>query len=220
MRLLLFQTYQNDLIQKYKYISHFFKTLRRLLHENLPIYSAWNRRGHRRITVLIIIISIHAVTDGYYRTIGWRTKVIFGPVEHRRNLTTRDVPLNQIVEKHFRVREVVLLGGRLNTTYPYLNLVTKKGACDLLEQRSGLNCFILKSGKLLLVIQLSSLIKAFVLLNKIICWDGYSKILFQLVSPFAGKITFLEMPQVGKGKNSYASVTSYPALTFFTVSVH
>ena len=71
------------------------------------------------------------------------------PVEHRRNLTTRDVPLNHLVGKRFRVGEVVLLGGRLNTPCLYLNLVTKKGVCDLLEHRSGLNCSILKSGKII-----------------------------------------------------------------------
>ena len=69
------------------------------------------------------------------------------PVEHRRNLTTRDVPLNHLVGKRFRVGEVVLLGGRLNTPCRYLNLVTKKDVCDLLEHRSGLNCSIFKSGK-------------------------------------------------------------------------
>ena len=71
------------------------------------------------------------------------------PVEHRRNLTTRDVPLNHLVGKRFRVGEVVLLGGRLNTPCRYLNLVTKKDVCDLLEHRSGLNCSILKSGQVI-----------------------------------------------------------------------
>ena len=68
-------------------------------------------------------------------------------VEHRSNLTTRDVPLNHLVGKRFWVGEVVLLGGRLNTPCRYLNLVTQKDVCDLLEHRSGLNCSILKSGQ-------------------------------------------------------------------------
>ena len=68
------------------------------------------------------------------------------PAEHRRNLTTRDVPLNHLVGKRFRVGEVLLLGGRLNTPCRYLNLVTKKDVCDLLEHRSGLNCSILENG--------------------------------------------------------------------------
>ena len=68
-------------------------------------------------------------------------------VEHRRNVTKRDVPLNHLVGKRFRVGEVVLLEGRLNTPCRCLNLVTKKDVCDLLEHRSELNCSILKGGK-------------------------------------------------------------------------
>ena len=34
-------------------------------------------------------------------------------MEHRRNLTVLDFPLNQIVGKRFRVREEVLFGGSL-----------------------------------------------------------------------------------------------------------
>ncbi len=49
--------------------------------------------------------------------------IILEPTEHRRNLTTRDVPLNQLVGKRFRVGEVLLIGGRLNTPCRYLNLV-------------------------------------------------------------------------------------------------
>lgn len=70
-------------------------------------------------------------------------------VEHRRNLSKRDLPLNHLVGKRFRVGEVVLLGGRLNTPCRYLNLVTQKNICDLLEHRSGLNCSILKSGQVI-----------------------------------------------------------------------
>ena len=68
-------------------------------------------------------------------------------VEHRRNLSKRDLPLNHLVGKRFRVGEVVLLGGRLNTPCHSLNLVTKKDVYDLLEDTSELNCSILKGGK-------------------------------------------------------------------------
>lgn len=76
----------------------------------------------------------------------WDYNIIVEPTEHRRNLTTRDVPLNHLVGKRFRVGEVLLLGGRLNTPCRYLNLVTKKNICDLLEHRLGLNCSIVESG--------------------------------------------------------------------------
>ena len=74
--------------------------------------------------------------------------IILEPAEHRRNLTTQDVPLNHLVGKRFRVGAVLLFGGRLNTPCRYLNLVTKKDVCDLLEHRSGLNCSILGGGKI------------------------------------------------------------------------
>lgn len=68
------------------------------------------------------------------------------PQEHRRNLTTRAVPLNHLVGKRFRVGETVLEGGRLNTPCRYLELVTGKTVCDLMEHRSGLNCRIIEGG--------------------------------------------------------------------------
>ncbi len=63
--------------------------------------------------------------------------------EHRRNLTTEDVPLNHLVGKRFRVGSAILEGGRLNTPCRYIDMVTGKTICDLLEHRSGLNCRII-----------------------------------------------------------------------------
>jgi MOSC domain-containing protein YiiM len=40
------------------------------------------------------------------------------PNEHRRNLTTRGVPLNHLVGQYFRVGDCVLYGGRLNVPCP------------------------------------------------------------------------------------------------------
>ncbi len=66
--------------------------------------------------------------------------------EHRRNLTTRAVPLNHLVGRQFRVGHTVLEGGRLNWPCRYLDLLTKKSVCDLLTHRSGLNCKIIEGG--------------------------------------------------------------------------
>jgi hypothetical protein len=41
-------------------------------------------------------------------------KVELAPGDHRRNLTTLDVPLNHLVGKRFKVGDAVLFGGRLN----------------------------------------------------------------------------------------------------------
>jgi hypothetical protein len=49
------------------------------------------------------------------------------PHEHRRNLTTRGVPLNHLVGQYFRIGECVFYGGRLNIPCIYLeNLLAKK----------------------------------------------------------------------------------------------
>ena len=68
------------------------------------------------------------------------------PHEHRRNLTTRDVPLNHLVGRRFRVGETLLEGGRLNVPCKYLqDLLDKKVFVPLLN-RSGLNCRIIEGG--------------------------------------------------------------------------
>ena len=49
------------------------------------------------------------------------------PHEHRRNLTTRGVPLNHLVGRYFRVGDCVLHGERLNVPCLYLeDLLGKK----------------------------------------------------------------------------------------------
>ncbi|MEM6373163.1 MAG: MOSC domain-containing protein [Pseudomonadota bacterium] len=72
--------------------------------------------------------------------------IVLDAQEHRRNLTTRDVPLNHLVGKQFRVGDVVLEGGRLNYPCRYIDMITRKTICDLLEHRSGLNCRIVTGG--------------------------------------------------------------------------
>jgi MOSC domain-containing protein YiiM len=68
------------------------------------------------------------------------------PVEHRRNLTVRGVPLNHLVGKRFRVGPVVLESTRLNFPCKYLELVTGKPVYEPLLNRSGLNCIIVEGG--------------------------------------------------------------------------
>jgi MOSC domain-containing protein YiiM len=70
------------------------------------------------------------------------------PAEHRRNLTTRGVPLNHLVGRYFRVGECVLYGGRLNVPCRYLEDVTGKKVFKPLLNRSGLNCRIVVGGVL------------------------------------------------------------------------
>ena len=72
--------------------------------------------------------------------------IVLAPGEHRRNGTTRGVPLNHLVGNYFRIGDCVLYGGRLNVPCLYLeNLVGKKVFKPLLN-RSGLNCRIVTGG--------------------------------------------------------------------------
>ena len=69
-------------------------------------------------------------------------QVELAPAEHRRNLTTRGVPLGHLVGKRFKVGEVVLTGGRLNFPCRYLEKLLGRPVYTPLLNRSGLNCRI------------------------------------------------------------------------------
>ena len=64
------------------------------------------------------------------------------PADHRRNLTTRGVPLSHLVGKRFKVGEAVLIGGRLNFPCRYLEKLLRQPVYTALLNRSGLNCRI------------------------------------------------------------------------------
>lgn len=70
------------------------------------------------------------------------------PQEHRRNLTTRNVPLNHLVGRRFRVGETLLEGGRLNVPCKYLQELLDKKVFVPLLNRSGLNCRIIEGGRI------------------------------------------------------------------------
>lgn len=72
--------------------------------------------------------------------------VVIQPIDHRRNLTTRGVPLNHLVGKRFRVGDAVLKGGRLNFPCKYLEELLEKPVFLPLYNRSGLNCTIETGG--------------------------------------------------------------------------
>jgi len=74
--------------------------------------------------------------------------IVLAPDEHRRNLTTRGVPLNHLVGHYFRVGECVFYGGRLNVPCIHLEAVVGKKVLKPLLNRSGLNCRIIVSGSI------------------------------------------------------------------------
>jgi MOSC domain-containing protein YiiM len=73
-------------------------------------------------------------------------RISLQPIETRRNLVTRCVPLNHLVGSRFRVGEVVLYGGRLNVPCKYLEQLLGKPVFAPLLNRSGLNCQIVRGG--------------------------------------------------------------------------
>ncbi len=72
--------------------------------------------------------------------------IVLTPQEHRRNLTTRGVPLNHLVGQYFRIGDCLLYGGRLNAPCLYLEMLVAKKVLKPLLNRSGLNCRIVVGG--------------------------------------------------------------------------
>ena len=77
-----------------------------------------------------------------------KDKIILKPNEHRRNLTCQGVPLNYLVGKKIKIGEVILEGGRLNFPCKYLADLLNKPLLLPLYNRSGLNCKIIKGGRI------------------------------------------------------------------------
>ena len=66
----------------------------------------------------------------------------------RRNLVTEGVPLNHLVDRTFRIGDVVLHGKRLAEPCSYLASLTTKGASRALVHRGGLRADVLTGGTL------------------------------------------------------------------------
>lgn len=70
------------------------------------------------------------------------------PGEHRRNVTTRGVPLNWLVGKRFRLGPCLVEATRLSIPCRHLEEILDKAVFDPMVHRSGLNCRILEGGSL------------------------------------------------------------------------
>ena len=67
---------------------------------------------------------------------------------HRRNVTTRDVPLNHLVGRRFTVGDVVCEGIQLCEPCGYMqSLVGEDELADALVHRGGLNASVVESGR-------------------------------------------------------------------------
>jgi len=99
-------------------------------------YSPRPSQGGREIT-LIETETIDALGD---------LGVKVSAAETRRNVATRGVPLNHLVDRVFRVGEVRLRGTRLCEPCKYLDGLTRDGVMAALVHRGGLRAQILGEG--------------------------------------------------------------------------
>ena len=72
------------------------------------------------------------------------------PKQHRRNVTTRGVPLNHLVGRRFRVGETLVEGMRLSTPCRHIEQITGLSIFEALIHRAGLNARILTGGSIFL----------------------------------------------------------------------
>ena len=98
-----------------------------------------DRPGPARQLTLIELESIEALQR--------EDSVELSPLESRRNIVTRGVPLNHLVNKRFRLGEsVVARGVKLCEPCEYLEEVTQKKVISGLTHRGGLRAEILEGG--------------------------------------------------------------------------
>jgi MOSC domain-containing protein YiiM len=72
--------------------------------------------------------------------------VELAPGEARRNLVTRDVPLNHLVEKEFQIGEVRVRGIRLCEPCSHLQTLVGRPVIKGLRHRGGLRAQIVSGG--------------------------------------------------------------------------
>ena len=87
------------------------------------------------------LIEIEAI-DGLKRDY----EVQLDPGQSRRNIVTRGIALNHLVEQEFRIGDVVLRGTRLCEPCAHMEKLTVKGAMRGLIHRGGLRAEIVKGG--------------------------------------------------------------------------
>lgn len=105
-------------------------------YSKLGTYS--NQPGSGRDVTLIEIEAIDGLKREY--------EVQLDPGQSRRNIVTRGIALNHLVEQEFRVGDVVLRGTRLCEPCAHIEKLTVKGAMRGLIHRGGLRAEIVKGG--------------------------------------------------------------------------
>ena len=107
-------------------------------YSKLGTYS--NQPGSGRDVTLIEIEAVEGLKRDY--------EIHLDPAQSRRNIVTRGVALNHLVEQEFRIGNVVLRGTRLCEPCSHLEKLTVKGALRGLIHRGGLRAEIVKGGRI------------------------------------------------------------------------
>jgi MOSC domain-containing protein YiiM len=105
-------------------------------YNKLGTYS--NQAGSGRDVTLIEIEAIDGLKRDY--------EVQLDPGQSRRNIVTRGIALNHLVEQEFRIGDVVLRGTRLCEPCAHMEKLTVKGAMRGLIHRGGLRAEIVMGG--------------------------------------------------------------------------
>ena len=101
----------------------------------------WEESEDRRNGFDLTLIELEAI-EAIEREAG----IDLAPGEHRRNVETRDVALNHLVGKRFRVGDVVCRGDRLCEPCGHLQSLTRDGVLDALVHRGGLRADVVEGG--------------------------------------------------------------------------
>lgn len=105
-------------------------------YSQLGTYS--NQPGSGRDVTLIEMEAVEGLKRDY--------QIQLDPAQSRRNIVTRGIALNHLVEQEFRVGDVVLRGTRLCEPCVHMEKLTIKGALRGLIHRGGLRAEIVKGG--------------------------------------------------------------------------
>ena len=99
-----------------------------------------NDPGSGRDVTLIEIEAIEALRRDY--------QIELEPAQARRNIVTRGVALNHLVNREFKVGNVTLRGTRLCDPCAHLEKLTRNGVMRALIHRGGLRAEIVTSGSI------------------------------------------------------------------------
>ncbi|MDS0475325.1 MOSC domain-containing protein [Natrinema sp. 1APR25-10V2] len=70
------------------------------------------------------------------------------PADHRRNVTTRNVAVDHLLDERFRIGDAVCEGVEICEPCAYLESLTEEGVLSALVHRGGLNVRIVSSGEI------------------------------------------------------------------------